>query len=363
MQERAADQDRNERNTRHLGTGVVAGGRAMGKGLWSGVKGLVMQPIKGAKEDGALGFFKGVGRGVIGIVTKPLTGTFDMVSNTFLGVSRTAHIFGPDRRIKRVRNPRHIRHGVLTRFNVREAQGVWLMKCMKQLPEDYLFHAHIHDARAKFTCLCAYTGSKGLEIVFFDLAKKRILLKLDMSSESTRIVVRLAGTDEFILDSTPVGVVSSADDRETFKQLIADQELCSHPKYRKELRLKHIRRDAQLSRVEWLMSEQPVWRSFNQCPSYIVSALEQEQKRIHEKIKTCRIHLIQAVNFTERVERIGLAHNHFYAFEIRVVADFGTWLICRRHRTLKRLMRFLKDSRLKKYLPSRCVYFVCSACA
>merc|ERR1711937_696798 len=110
------------------------------------------------------------------------------------------------------------------------------------------------------------------------------------------------------------------------------------------------RRDAEFSCVEWLKSQKPARRSFMQCPSYTVSALEHEQKRIHQKIKTSRIHLIQVVNFSERVERVGLAKNRFYAFEIKVVAEIGTWLICRRHKTLKRLWRILKDSRLKSCL-------------
>ena len=356
MQERAAAQVRSKLKTRHAGEGVVAGGRAMGRGVWSGIKGLVTQPIKGAKEDGAVGFFKGLGRGVVGVITKPLTGTLDMMSNTLLGVSRTAHMFGPDLRVKRVRNPRLMRNGVLTRFNMREAQGAWLMKCMKQLPDNYLFHAHIHDVREKFTCLCAYMGPKGgLQIAFFDLAKEHICVKLDASSELNSLVVRLAGANAFVLDGTPVGVVMSADDRLTLQKLMANHELCSLPNYQQEMRWDLIRRDAALSGVEWLMTDEPVSRSSMLCPSYTVSALEREQKRIHDKIKSCSIHVIQVVNFSDRVEKVGLTKNHFFAFEIEVKSEIGTWLICRRHKTLKRLWKILEDKRLKSCLPSRCV--------
>jgi len=39
--------------------------RDFGKGLWHGATGVVMQPIKGAKEEGVLGFGKGIGRGTV----------------------------------------------------------------------------------------------------------------------------------------------------------------------------------------------------------------------------------------------------------------------------------------------------------
>ena len=35
-----------------------------------------MQPIKGAKEEGAAGFVKGIGKGLGGVVLKPGAGKF-----------------------------------------------------------------------------------------------------------------------------------------------------------------------------------------------------------------------------------------------------------------------------------------------
>jgi len=47
------------------GDGFLRGVTRLGQGIFEGATGIVQQPIKGAKEDGVNGFFKGVGRGVV----------------------------------------------------------------------------------------------------------------------------------------------------------------------------------------------------------------------------------------------------------------------------------------------------------
>jgi hypothetical protein len=42
--------------------------------LYNGIAGLGTEPYKGMKEEGAVGFLKGVGKGSIGLVTKTGTG-------------------------------------------------------------------------------------------------------------------------------------------------------------------------------------------------------------------------------------------------------------------------------------------------
>ena len=51
---------------KHVGEGLLYGTKSLGQGIFNGVTGIVTQPIKGAKKDGALGFAKGFGRGIIG---------------------------------------------------------------------------------------------------------------------------------------------------------------------------------------------------------------------------------------------------------------------------------------------------------
>ena len=51
---------------KHIGEGLLFGVRDLSKGIFKGVTGLVEEPVKGAKNQGVEGFFKGLGRGVIG---------------------------------------------------------------------------------------------------------------------------------------------------------------------------------------------------------------------------------------------------------------------------------------------------------
>lgn len=73
-----------------MGHGFMQGMTSMGKGIFDGVTGLVTQPMKGAKEEGAKGFFKGFGKGIIGIATKPVAGVIDMASKTTEGITSQA---------------------------------------------------------------------------------------------------------------------------------------------------------------------------------------------------------------------------------------------------------------------------------
>ncbi len=51
-----------------------------------GLSGIVMDPIKGAKDGGVEGFFKGVGTGLIGAVTKPTSGAVHLAASTLQGI-------------------------------------------------------------------------------------------------------------------------------------------------------------------------------------------------------------------------------------------------------------------------------------
>jgi hypothetical protein len=52
-------------------SGAKAAGKEFGLGWYDGVTGLVTQPWKGARKEGASGLFKGIGKGMAGLVTKP----------------------------------------------------------------------------------------------------------------------------------------------------------------------------------------------------------------------------------------------------------------------------------------------------
>eukprot|EP01156_Anaeramoeba_ignava_P002311 Anaeramoba_ignava/a218061_314.p1 GENE.a218061_314~~a218061_314.p1 ORF type:complete len:527 (+),score=169.74 a218061_314:330-1910(+) len=109
--------DKLKNKPKHAGDGVVKGGKAFAKSLWSGVSGIVTQPIKGAKKEGVKGFFKGAGKGLVGVVSKPVVGVTEFSSNVFDGIKNTTKLFDP-KSLGKARSPRYIgQDRILTIFN------------------------------------------------------------------------------------------------------------------------------------------------------------------------------------------------------------------------------------------------------
>ncbi|KAI9887544.1 MAG: hypothetical protein M1823_000635 [Watsoniomyces obsoletus] len=73
-------------------TGIHSGLRAAGEefvyGIYDGVTGLVIQPYTGAKQDGLIGFIKGMGRGVGGFVLKDLAAVIGPFGYTLKGIQK-----------------------------------------------------------------------------------------------------------------------------------------------------------------------------------------------------------------------------------------------------------------------------------
>jgi len=118
----AKNQRKNLEQPEHLAEGLYKGTKSLGRGLFKGIAGIVMDPIKGAKEDGVGGFFKGVGKGIIGVVTKPASGAIDLASQTLKGVGNTANFLLDDKvPNKRVRPQRSfLANRILTPYNYDE---------------------------------------------------------------------------------------------------------------------------------------------------------------------------------------------------------------------------------------------------
>jgi len=70
-------------------TGSVQAVKSIGKGLFSGITGVVEKPISGAKKGGVGGLFKGMYVGAKGLAIKPVAGVLDGVSKLTEGVSNT----------------------------------------------------------------------------------------------------------------------------------------------------------------------------------------------------------------------------------------------------------------------------------
>jgi hypothetical protein len=65
---------------------LLLGARDFAAGLFHGVTGLVVEPVRGAMDDGIAGLGKGMVRGVLGVAVKPVVGVFDAASRTSEGI-------------------------------------------------------------------------------------------------------------------------------------------------------------------------------------------------------------------------------------------------------------------------------------
>jgi len=111
------------RNLRHfrkpanIVQGVKEGTKDLSESFASGVGGIVVQPLKGQKEEGFKGMLKGMGRGILGLPVKPLTGFLDLTSKTTAGISMQVTDF----RLLRTRLPRHFENGVIVPYDLEQA--------------------------------------------------------------------------------------------------------------------------------------------------------------------------------------------------------------------------------------------------
>ncbi|KAI9996071.1 hypothetical protein PInf_013249 [Phytophthora infestans] len=105
------------RHVRGLREGLVQGSRELSLGVYEGVAGLVLNPMRGAQESGAVGFVKGTITGIIGLPVKPVAGIFDFASRATQGVRNRSLQNGQN--MQRVRRPR-----VFGRYNE--------LKCYKE---------------------------------------------------------------------------------------------------------------------------------------------------------------------------------------------------------------------------------------
>lgn len=73
-----------------LRSGIRTGFTQFGKGVVSGVTGLVEQPLRGGQRGGFVGGIGGVGKGIAGLIVKPATGALDMLHSSFAGIESFA---------------------------------------------------------------------------------------------------------------------------------------------------------------------------------------------------------------------------------------------------------------------------------
>ncbi|KAL8570903.1 hypothetical protein ACOMHN_023576 [Nucella lapillus] len=105
--------------------------RSLVVGVGLGFSGIVLDPVKGAHDDGVEGFFKGIGKGILGLLTKPTGGVIDMVSMAFDGLRRAAEMEGGVS--AKLRLPRFINPDIgLRPYSDYKASGQRLLRHLKK---------------------------------------------------------------------------------------------------------------------------------------------------------------------------------------------------------------------------------------
>ncbi|KAL3882618.1 hypothetical protein ACJMK2_028943 [Sinanodonta woodiana] len=127
----------------NLPLSLVLGGKSFVMGVCLGLSGVVLDPVKGAQEEGVEGFFKGVGKGIMGLLTKPTGGVLDMVSMAFDGMHRAAEL--EHGIIHRMRKPRFINQYLgLWPYSNHQAAGYSLLMNLNrgQFAQSDIYWAH-----------------------------------------------------------------------------------------------------------------------------------------------------------------------------------------------------------------------------
>uniref|UniRef100_A0A183IKA9 VPS13_C domain-containing protein n=1 Tax=Soboliphyme baturini TaxID=241478 RepID=A0A183IKA9_9BILA len=99
------------------------------EGVVEGVTGVFTKPVEGAREEGVIGFMKGLGKGLIGAVARPVSGAVDFASSSFEAVRKVADVSAE---VKHIRPSRFILPDKIVRPYLRaEAEGNTMLRVRK----------------------------------------------------------------------------------------------------------------------------------------------------------------------------------------------------------------------------------------
>ncbi|KAI9229411.1 MAG: hypothetical protein DHS80DRAFT_13996 [Piptocephalis tieghemiana] len=184
---------------KHALTGVAQGANSLASGVFSGVTGVVTQPLLGAESEGVSGFFKGVGKGLIGAVAKPMVGVVDMASTVTEGIRNTTTVFD-DNAIDRARLPRQVsREGILKSYNERESLGQrWMAEAGegKYRRDFYVAHIVIPSEEQETVILT------NLHIMCISIKRLRVVWAHDVANVQT-VRVDGSGLSLVLRDNVP----------------------------------------------------------------------------------------------------------------------------------------------------------------
>ncbi|OMJ94539.1 hypothetical protein SteCoe_2326 [Stentor coeruleus] len=147
VREVSGDEPELKRDNTKIGVFMYEGLKGGVMDVANGITGVFTKPYKGAKEQGAKGFLKGMGAGIFGFVSSPIKLVLKIGTTLTSGIAKGADLLakGKVHRYGRVRFPRHISHkGLLEAYNFDISQAQQMMneaKCFDRI----LFYTHFTE--------------------------------------------------------------------------------------------------------------------------------------------------------------------------------------------------------------------------
>ncbi|KAJ7705308.1 hypothetical protein B0H17DRAFT_664811 [Mycena rosella] len=110
-------------------SGAVVAGKTFGYGMADGISGLVMDPYRGAREEGVVGMAKGVGKGAIGFGAKAGSAMVGLVAYPGQGIYKSLRAAAHAKTRKQIIAARH-------------AEGEWLVREVQDLQRERVAAAY-----------------------------------------------------------------------------------------------------------------------------------------------------------------------------------------------------------------------------
>lgn len=163
------------------------GASALGTAVIDGITGIIAEPRAGAKQEGEIGFVKGLGRGLVGLVAKPAAGVLALGSEVLKGVRQ---LISPDPEwMKPLRKPRVALMNVIGSYDPQSSDIEKLVQRDYRKPAEKLLTL----IRDKTVILCIFTGY----VFVLDTPNLRRVVKAKMEKVTgprpcgTKVVFRL----------------------------------------------------------------------------------------------------------------------------------------------------------------------------
>jgi vacuolar protein sorting-associated protein 13A/C len=145
----------NKNRPAHFGDGVMVGAASFGRGVMSGLSGLVTKPVEGLEQEGLAGFAKGAVKGVGGFFLKPMAGFFDFAKSTADGVVSSTKDAALDSNQSRLPRMLYSHDRVIRVVNSEHSLLRWYLGQLESMPPNFSYCAHVYDQQNGLLVACS----------------------------------------------------------------------------------------------------------------------------------------------------------------------------------------------------------------